>query len=94
MEPEVAVNDRVPFAFTILGMILYFVYVIFHFARSKTLAQTDGSYIYLIHLTRKDQILIKDIQSVIPRRSRAKSIAYTFGKLIIKTKPVSLVYQV
>lgn len=48
MEPEVAVNDRVPFAFTILGMILYFVYVIFHFARPKTLVQTDGSYIYLI----------------------------------------------
>ncbi len=48
MEPEVAVNDRVPFAFTILGMILYFVYVIFHFARSKTLVQIDGSYIYLI----------------------------------------------
>ena len=48
--------------------------------------QCDDNYLYFNYRNRTEKIELKSILQATPRRTRARNITYSFGKVVLHTK--------
>jgi len=70
------------FAFALLMLIL----IIFELRKPKNLIQYDENFLYLNYKNETVKINLNAIVHATPKRSRARHVTYTFGKVIVHTK--------
>lgn len=70
------------FAFALLMLIL----IIFELRKPKNLIQYDENFLYLNYKNETVKINLNAIVHATPKRSRARYVTYTFGKVIVHTK--------
>lgn len=66
-----------------LGML---VLLIAHLRKPKTMIDIDGSNLFLHYPDQKITVSLEDIIQATPRRTRSRSMSYTFGYVIIHTE--------